>query len=318
MNNSKIKDLNKEILEFKIPYRKDLKFASKDTFGCEIEFYDADYSSISQALKSLKKKSQMFCWDLDRDETVYIPSKTDFLKGKGGELISPILFTENHTFDEMITACNLIKSNKGTINYKTAGHIHAGGQMFESKEKIDNFLLLWSIFEDVIERFFCGEFLENSYLEEKAHSCRDNFKEASYDKYNLSKIRLDKHMQNENKIHQKAWAVSFYYFYCYDFEPKNTIEFRKISGTLEPAIWQNNCYFLSKFASLSNKISKKELNYIKTKFDYSNKDSIDIKKAIFLSDLMFETDLDKLCFLKQYIKDFHIEKTRNKTIKLVR
>jgi len=81
----------------------------------------------------------------------------------------------------------------GDINNKTAGHIHVGNQIFKNKEEINNFLFLWTAFENVIKRFFYGEYITGNFFEKLAIDTKEEFKDANYDYDVLKKTRRINH-----------------------------------------------------------------------------------------------------------------------------
>lgn len=304
--NDKLK-LGKDLIDFKIPFRENIMFPKKFTFGCEIEFSHAKFNQVRDEIY----ENKLYDWYMNRDETVYENDKLGGSFGRGGEVISPIL-SSNNDFKELEKICNIIKFCNGEADINTAGHIHIGSQIFNDKEELNNFLFLWGIFEDVIERFLSGEFVKNDHLNILAKSCGNEFLELDCD--------IDKVLKFRKKYnhHPKAYAVSFYNFSSFDYEENNTIEFRKISGTLEEEIWQNNSYFLSKLISYSQNITNEDLTYIKKNILRSNINEISFDKAYFLANLIFENELDKLCFLKQYFKDFYHDNIEVKKVKLLK
>ena len=120
---------------------------------------------------------------------------------------------------------------------------------------------------------------------------------------------------------KKTYAVSFATYKSFNKAPDNTIEFRAICGSLEPEIWQNNLNFLISFINWSCSITKDELEYIKEKYllsgEFLQQESIKFEKAVFLADSIFIKELDKLCFLKQYFKDFYEKTSTKERVRLV-
>ena len=95
-------------------------------------------------------------------------------------------------------------------------------------------------------------------------------------------------------------------------EDKNTFEFRCPNATLEQTIWQNNINLFANMLEhvedidielLKDKIKRIESSIITESLDYNG---LDLKSAIELCDLVFDHTIDKLYFLRQYIKDFAI------------
>jgi hypothetical protein len=96
------------------------------------------------------------------------------------------------------------------------------------------------------------------------------------------------------------------------FQEYNTIEFRLANGTLNPIIWQNLINFYLAFITyakrnnydndtIAKRSSKRNYN---SKLDTYNKLYYD--EAIELCDLIFSKNIDKIYFLRQYIKDSQV------------
>ena len=86
------------------------------------------------------------------------------------------------------------------------------------------------------------------------------------------------------------------------FESYNTIEFRCPNASLNPVIWQNN---LNLFVNLILK-SKENLDLDEISYQNRDYDGIDLKQALEFCDLVFNNNLDKVYFLRQYLKSFKI------------
>lgn len=89
---------------------------------------------------------------------------------------------------------------------------------------------------------------------------------------------------------------------------KNTIEFRSPNGSADEIVCQNNINALIKLIINSKEIDEEFLNYklkdrasVEKIYTYNE---VYLKKALEFADLIFEDDIDKIYFLKQYIKDF--------------
>ena len=97
------------------------------------------------------------------------------------------------------------------------------------------------------------------------------------------------------------------------FSTNNTIEFRCPNGTLEPVIWQNNVNLLVNILNYSKSntydddtISKRrEINGDKY-YELEWYNQIYLVQALELCDMLFDNNLDKVYFLRQYLKSFQI------------
>lgn len=114
------------------------------------------------------------------------------------------------------------------------------------------------------------------------------------------------------KLSEQNLGLNFFHYYLYFNNlttKKNTIEFRSPNGTLEEVIWQNNINFFGKLieAALNTDLDMEKINYyidmVKTDDLINEYSKVNFSKALELADMIFEKNIDKLTFLKQYIKD---------------
>ncbi len=95
----------------------------------------------------------------------------------------------------------------------------------------------------------------------------------------------------------------------------NTIEFRSPNGTLDNIIWQNNVNFFFKLLIYARSINynddlieKRHLTNLDKYNELKWYDEIFLGHALELCDMIFTNNLDKICFLKQYLKSFEVRK----------
>lgn len=295
--------LGMELLDFYLPYRDSFNFSSDITFGFEIEFFNGKYSQLRDELY----ENSIDDWKVIFEPTIsYFDGFNNII---GGEVISPVLTFCDDDFDKLKKVCDLIKFCFGEVNDLTAGHIHVGSQVFEDKDTMNKFLLIWSIFEDVIKRFFSGEFINIKENDKYAALCSSLFINNNFNIDNLLSLG-------------KSYAVSFYYFDSFDKKYMNTIEFRDIKGSLEEEVWQNNINFLIHLINWCKSLNDKDILKIKNSFFYNNfsydYEIINFDKALFLADNIFSKELDKYSFLKQYFKDFYLDDGTFEKVRLIR
>ena len=140
------------------------------------------------------------------------------------------------------------------------------------------------LYEDILNRFFCGEYV----------NIRKNAKEYA----DLCKN------------------------YIID---KNTLEFRRPNGTLEEVIWQNNINVIIKLILAINSnnfdidyiINKLKTNKdrIINKYDSAYDHELNLEKALEFVDLFYDNNLDKINFLKQYIKGYELSLKRKELVR---
>lgn len=295
----------KENLEdFYIPYRKTLDLPKDVTFGLEVEFkmdqfndsYKANFiDEDNAALTFMEELGYDYNYDVECEINDHI------------ELVSPVLTDSAKTWEELDNILTFIKNNDGYYSGKCGAHVHVGKNILNSNSAWINFFKLWYIFEDDIFRFTNGEnykLRENGdYKAAKIVSvCKNIIKD-----YNVFKD-IDISYLSSNKL----VAVNFpSTLKCEDFNnlskingnPKannilNTVEFRSPNGTINPVIWQNNVNFFTRFMlSCANE----NLDTVKLDYLYNSKSYATVDDLV---SFVFNDELDKKCFLRQYYKDF--------------
>lgn len=285
------------INDYYLTLRHDLGLKKSLTFGLELEFEKTSKFMVSRKLKHL------FCdneWKVIGDSSLC----------RGAEIVSPILEDTFWCWEELEKVCNVAK-RCGTIYKNAGGHIHVGTQILEcDKEALINFLKIWSVYENVIIRFTNGEFLtQRQNMYRHAHLLAEDFALMHYD-IRKSEYLFESFESVLNYINRGRYrAVNFRNTQPnMDAQVGNTIEFRCPNGTLEPVIWQNN---VNLFLKLLLYCKSKKYNddivekRVKSRFyntDYSNE--ICLEQALELCDMVFSNNLDKVYFLRQYLKSF--------------
>ena len=329
-------ELIERLRTYKLSLRDTLGLKNDLTFGLEIEFENLvfHYNSLVyelskldllpsayynesnlRLLKDYKKKNkfwdigmspdkyldidpkEVFCWSVNRDLSL----------NNGAEITSPILVDKTEHWKDLKTVCNLA-SAFGEISTHSAGHVHAGTQVLGSSEKAwGNFIKLWGAYENVIYRFGYNEYLNKnkdiSYCKPMSTKLINGYTVFGDNLYRLLNYLSD----------SRTYAVNFQNVTLSDEEiiPFGTIEFRNPNGTLDPVIWQNNVNFFIKLL-LYCKSDKFDEELVKHRLEQKSKYSNDFEdynhifteQAIELADMVFDNNLDKIYFLRQYIKDF--------------
>jgi len=275
------------INSFYIGYRQGLGLNLSDSFGIEIE---TTCDCKKQVLLDFYNNNLNKNWRLYDESTV----------NHGLEFVPNVLYDMEKTWKELKYVCSLIKS-KVHVTTCCGGHIHIGSHVLGSEySSWLNFIKLWAAYEHVIFRFCYGEYLNARYsLDNYAYAIANDVKNNLKRRDN-SKLLLKLSMNDYS-------AICFNYDLRTDyFERYNTIEFRCPNGTLEPIIWQNNINFFMKLLKYCRSdqfdecIVHEKLNYRYHFLEYGN---IYLEDAIELCDMLFDNNLDKVYFLRQYIKD---------------
>lgn len=304
-----------DLKDFYIPYRKTLNLPSNVTFGVEIETnmkgYDSKFIRKSffnnSASKFLNKKKAPKIWRATEeiDNTI--------------EIVSDVLTDDENSWNDLSKVLTFLNENDAYNNGGCAAHIHAGLAIIGNDiNKWELFLKLWMIYEEEIIRFTNGEY----YF--------DRAKMNIYSK-RIKKIILDLLKVNNNLLNDGLVPSSFCMqdtSICFsnekvlkilDLSKKNvaydkykTIEFRCPAYTINKIIWQQNINLLLKMMlSVTNDNFDKELLEYKLENEISHpKYKYNDDKAFELCDLVFDNDYDKLCFLRQYYKDFNEPKEK--------
>lgn len=324
--NTQLSRLNKDDLfqillllnDYYIDYRDKININQDITFGLEIEFENADYQMIDKIIDNLNLKK--LSWTKTKWNTV-----NEITISNGGETKSPILKDNIEAWRQLKLVLENISSN-ASINKACGAHIHIGKNILNDDiNSWKNFLLLWSTYENIIFRFGYGEYLNaRPFINRFAAPLSTHIENKSKNRYKNYK-NLAKSINEICKNH--AFNLDHLSFNCcYGSENTNTIEFRNFNGSLNPIIWQNNVNFITKLLLYC---ADYNFNYDvvnKRKFDNKNKFQypiysyhlINIRQAVELADLIFDNNLDKINFLKQYFKNYQISYEYIKAKKLTK
>lgn len=286
--------------------REKLFIDEKITLGVEIEFkHNTSNISNSELSKIISEKINQDIWRVVYDHS--IPG--------GGEVNSPIMQNQVFWWEKLQQVCSIL-NQYAHINGNCGGHIHVGAHILDGKkENWLNFLKLWATYENIIYRFSYGEYLTpRNTLESFAIPIAREINK-NYLKFKKKQITLE----NLSEIirHPTCSAVSFRHISDYaKFKENNTFEIRCPNGTLEPVIWQNNINFFVHLLNYSKSnsfdeyiIRKRKLSNLFIKHSLESYNQIYLKQALELCDMIFNNNLDKIYFLRQYLKSFKIGTT---------
>ena len=282
--------------------RDKLGFSDSVTFGLELEFEKADRYRIEDRLEDAGLYPE---WNVKGDASL----------DHGAEINSPILRDEKENWISLSNVCDIVKEH-AIIGKNSGGHIHIGTQVLGSnKEHWLNFIKLWSIYENIIFRFLYGDSLTHRISLERY---APPMAECLWEEYNSLKRMMIHNMSFGYMIDElpsdRYNAINFLNVNNPSrFTTDNTIEFRCPNGTLEPVIWQNNVNLLvnileySKNSSFDNDTidKRREINGDKY-YDLEWYNQIYLVQALELADMLFDNNLDKVYFLRQYLKSFQI------------
>lgn len=301
-----IKGLIKDLQDIKLTLRDNIGIDNSETFGIEIEFENADLDEIKSSSK----------WIVKPDDSVTVGNV-------GGELVSPILTDSGDTWRQIKNRCNYLKNKQAIATSRTAAHIHIGSQILkDDPNNIRKLLKMWELFEHVIFYFSYGkDTMSRSTLKEFSRPVGNDLYLIRNNKNGYNKLNSYYDWYHFFKKHafNKRAGINFRNYKGYEMDEKNTIEIRCPNGTLDARIWQNNINFFTKLMrSVTNANFDEELidYYLDKKgleeYGFYGINLIDLDEALMLVDIVFDKDLDKLLFLKQYLKLFDDEKTYKK------
>lgn len=307
LKSSDLQELLYRLDKYYLELRTTLGFDKTVTFGLELEFENAMRKRIEEKLEAMNLLSR---WPLVNDDSLT----------KGAEINSPILKDEIDTWIELKDVCKIV-SNYAVIGKHSGGHIHIGTQVLgESKDSWMNFIRLWSVYENIIFRFLYGDKLTgrksiSEYAKPISRKLWSNYEYLKeYENIPLSFIK--------GVLYSERYqAVNFANVIFGDRTFRNnTLEFRCPNGTLEPVVWQNNVNLLvnilkySKNGKFDEDLIMKRRKENIDKYSYLEwYDEIYLDQSLELADMLFDNNLDKVYFLRQYLKSFQTGKTkRNK------
>lgn len=283
------------ISKYFLDYRSSLGLDHDDSFGIELEFDDADKGRINRRLNN---SGLIRDWHIKADASLH----------HGGEIASPILHDNGEIWDAVEKVCTATREN-AIISNNCGGHVHVGRQALgDDRQAWLNFMRLWSAYENVIFRFGYGEYStgrEGVVKFAKAISSKLYVISTYASKYNCS---IDEIVRKLNS--DRFFAVNFTNIKT----PENpdaidTFEFRAPNGTLSETIWQNNVNLFVKMLNVAKSpdfcesVVMNRLEITKqNKLKITEYDQLDMDTAIEFADVVFDNNLDKVYFIRQYMK----------------
>ena len=307
-----LQDLIVLIDDLYIQYRNKLGIDENITFGFELEFENASKDRIENKLIELFPNREY-------------RTKHDGSLNNGAEICTPVLIDRDSDWQNFDKVCKVVNPH-ASIGTRSGGHIHVGSQILgDDKEAWLNFIKLWSVYENIIFRFAYGEFLTaRPSLDDFAEPMTKDF----WRDYNYLKQMPLESLNVENIIylinHRRYQAVNFGNVRTdrvNQIGDKNTIEFRCPNGSLNPIIWQNNVNLFIKMLLYSKSFTFDNdtvMKRYKIKSDNYSKialyDEIFLDQALEFCDMVFTNNLDKVYFLRQYLKSWEINKPKSSRI----
>jgi hypothetical protein len=304
-NNTQFRKLNlKELKEFKeylkrynLSYRNNLDINPYIQFGVEVEFnsYPVDRAQDFLSFMNIN-------WKAIEERSL----------AGGGEIVSPILHNTDSTWEILNEICSFLSISGAQDDELTGAHIHVGADIFGYDTRAwHNLAKMIMAYENVIYRYSSGEYnkLRNN-IDIMAYPIAIQLYESISKNrfYDTSLAAILFYLGREEKFQ----SFNFKNVKMYDLESrikKNTIEYRLPNGTFEPVIWQNNINMFIHLLNackgeLDEKFIKHRIRRLEEMYDYKGYDKIDDEGALHFVDQIFNNDVDKAYFLRQYYKDF--------------
>jgi len=288
-------DIIKDIKSTLVSFRYFLGLPKDVTFGLEVEYDELSREEVNAFLHSVAP--------------LWYPTPETSLP-QGGEVTSPVLTDKFSTWIDLKNLCSFLRIAGATTKDGVGSHIHVGvaNTLGNNEYSWLNFIKKWIIYEGVIFRFTNGESV----------TPRANYNSHCYpialDLYDmLLNSEGDINLDTLNRIipYDRFQSVNFKNVKWQNLKDNNTfntIELRSPNGTIEEAIWQNNVNFFVRFLLSCTK--EQDEDYIKfalrkmdNVYNYGDYFKMDIDKVFKLVDDIFNNELDKVYFLRQYIKD---------------
>lgn len=294
-----LQELLVETENYLLEYRDKLNLPSDLTFGVELE-----YEGIMKLITDKFIEKNLNQWNSKRDTSLK----------SGGEITSPIMTDEKRCWQELKKVCEHLSKRKADTLHNAGGHIHIGACILgEDVEAWRNFLKVYTAYESVIFRFIYGDKISGR---EKLFKYAQPIADSLYN--SISTINAAKSLYEIRwtlPVIERYNALNFCNVHFYEPENKygkNTLEFRSPNATTNEIICQNNINAFAKMlVSSRDKVMNEDFLDYKLKHEYvsfSTKEymynSVCLKNVLELVDLIFDNNLDKIYFLRQYLKGF--------------
>ena len=308
LRGSDLQEVLVDVENYFLTYRDTLNLPQELTFGVELE-YEKLFKILTDEFLDV---NFLYSWKSINDGSLTL----------GGEVVSPILNDDISTWDQLQKICQFLAKYNADTFHNAGGHIHIGANILgEDIESWKIFLKLYTIYEHVLFRFAYGDKLN-------ARKGIKNYAFPSKENLNMALLFLDDAIDLSdiyyaipNHSRYQALNLSNVHFIMFETQKKfiNTIEFRFPNASSSEIVWQNNINAFAKMLlTAKNKLIDEEfLDYkIKaSKDEYINYDFIDLNGALEFVDLVFDNNLDKIYFLRQYFKNYQENYDKNRLVR---
>lgn len=288
-----LQELLVEIENMYIEYRDCLPLSSADRFGTEIEYENMPISSVHEYVYDNLKG-----WISKKDRSIEF----------GGEITSPILTNCNNAWKKLAIICDFLKENRAYAMDDSGAHVHVDYEILENNLLYwIRYIKLYTNYEHILSRFAYGD---------KISARKGQKKYADYisDKFAKQYKLLHEYKSVEELIASFNITSRFYALNLMNLidHSKDTIEFRIFNSTSDKVIFQNNinCCLNQLLAVKKESFDEEYLDYKFNNEYLSFNDSpyryneINIKDSLEYVDMIYNNNLDKMYFLRQYIKSY--------------
>lgn len=273
-------NLNMQLTNNPLTYRSILTIPSKTRFGLELELENVKFAEVNAIIAKQFGPS----WSVKTDLSL----KEDF----NAEIVTPVLQNKKQTWIFLKKLGTLLEHLNPYYN-NCSFQVNFDGSMLPTEEDKVRFIKLYAMYEDIIYRFSKGE--DSSY--------RDSLE--TYASPIILTLKGIINYGNDSII--DMFSNNKRYGLIFKSKDKDLIEFRTPNATSNPILWQNYItffYYLLKFAT-SHKYNKREIdNYIDhfmRLYILEGYESLNLEKALKLSNMIFPNKTDQINFMHQYI-----------------
>ena len=276
-----LKDLLLDIKDYYLTYRDTLNLSSDETFILKLGYEGIKTSIINNFLVNSK-------WTLSNDDKLAV----------GGLIISPELTDNHQTWINLKKICEFLNKEKSLTSFNAHGYIEINkGILGNNLNLWLLFLNLYAYYEHVLYRFGYGDKINNKSSHPIACLLYKDILSKKYES-------LEELFLSLKKI-DKTKAINL----------EDKIEFRFFNATNEYIIWQNN---INAIIKMLIKIKRKEIDFnILKEYSFYKENyykEIDLQSVLEFIDIIFDNNLDKIYFLRQYLKDYRSGIGLKKTI----
>ena len=302
----------KELQSLKEQYQYVINSQREIRFGTEIEFAYALKKDVIETVNKYinkieqDKSSKYLIWNVVDELTVQEKKDGEI---HGGELVSPILNNDQKSWESLKKIERCFKVDNFGFSDNCGFHVHLDKMSFGNIGNMKfrkNLLKMWMLFEDIIYRTAYGylnierkDILKyaqptNCYIYKNINSFNndDNF----YDF--LNRYASDRNCGlNLSNIHLQGIYIS----------GKQTYEIRCANALENKFLMQNTIRFYLNFFNYcdSYNFDEEYIEYLIKSFEpmFINRFREEkFDKALSLANLIYEDEIDKMLFMKQYLK----------------